>query len=261
MVIDFHTHCFADSVAKAAISSLEETGSITAVHNGTINGLKKHMKACGVDKSVILPIATKPSQVRVINEWAKENTDDKINVFGTLHPEDKDLASAAAKLKEDGFVGVKLHPDYQHFFADEPRMMPLYEMLRDLGLIVMFHAGVDIGYPALVHCTPLMIKNILGSVKGLTLIAAHMGSHGLWRDVEELLVGEDVFFDTSYSYYKLKNSGMERLINKHGAEKILFGTDSPWRRQDEAIKTITSLNLPSSDIDKILYKNALSLLD
>ncbi len=218
------------------------------------------MKACGVDKSVVLTVATKPSQVDVINKWAKKNTGDKLNIFGALHPDDKDFPDTAAKLKEDGFIGVKLHPDYQHFFADEPRMMPLYEVLRDLGLILMLHAGVDIGYPALVHCTPLMIKNIIKSVQSITLIAAHMGGHGLWRDAEELLIGENVFFDTSYSHYKLKNTGMERMINKHGAENILFGTDSPWKKADEAIEIITALNLPSGDIDKTLYKNALHFL-
>lgn len=260
MVIDFHTHCFADSLAHAAISSLEESGNIKAVHDGTVGGLISYMETCGVDKSVVLPVATKPSQVGAINKWAKENTDDKLNIFGALHPDDKDFFSAAEKLKEDGFAGVKLHPDYQHFFADEPRMMPLYEALRDLGLILMLHAGVDIGFPAIVHCTPLMIKNIIKSVKGITLIAAHMGAHALWRDVEELLVGENVLFDTSYSHYKLKNIGFERMINNHGAENILFGTDSPWKKADEAINIITSLNLPAADIDKILFKNALALL-
>jgi predicted TIM-barrel fold metal-dependent hydrolase len=54
--------------------------------------------------------------------------------------------------------------------------------------------------------------------------------------------------------------GMERMIKKHGAERILFGTDSPWTKADEEIRRISSLNLPQSDIDKILCRNALSLL-
>ncbi|MGI5849761.1 MAG: amidohydrolase family protein [Christensenellales bacterium] len=261
MVIDFHTHCFPDAVAKKAIPELEESGCVKALHDGTVGSLKQLMDECDVDISIVLPVATKPSQVPVINDWAKSSADDTLCFFGALHPDDPYFYENAKKLKEDGFRGVKLHPDYQHFYADEPRMMPLYEALRDLGLIVSLHSGMDIGYPVPVHCTPLMIKNIMESIKGLKIIAAHMGAYALWQDVEALLIGLPIFFDTSYSYHALKQQGMERIIKKHGAENVLFGTDSPWKRADTEISRIIALNLPARDIDKILFGNALSLLN
>lgn len=260
MVIDFHVHCFPDFLAGKAIYELEKGCGIKAVHDGTAGGLKKYMKQCGVDRGVVLSIATKPSQVTPINEWAKGIRDNELYSFGAVHPDDNDFFNAVLKLKADGFKGVKLHPDYQGFMADEKRMMPLYEALRDEGLMVLFHAGMDIGLPSPIHCTPLMIKKVLSEVKGLNIIAAHMGSHALWHDAEELLCGLNVFFDTSYSYYILGKEGMERMIKKHGAERILFGTDSPWTSADEETERIASLDLPAGDIDKILYGNALSLL-
>lgn len=260
MIIDFHTHCFADPIAKAAINKLEEFSGLKTVHDGTITGLKQYMKTCNVDKSVVLPVATKPSQVSVINKWAKENTDDTLCFFGALHPDDKDFDKTLKQLKQDGFRGVKLHPDYQNFYADEERMMPLYETLRDLNLILALHSGMDNVYPTPVHCTPLMVRNIVKSLPGLTMVAAHMGAHVLWRDAEELLLGLPVFIDTSYSQYSLEKQAMERMIKKHGAERVLFGTDSPWKKADEEIALITALDLPASDIDKILYQNALTLL-
>lgn len=260
MVIDFHTHCFADSIAQKAIGTLEDQGHIKAMHNGTTRGLKDDMATSGVDISLILPVATKPSQVRVINAWAKENADDKLCFFGALHPDDENFYENLISLKNDGFAGVKMHPDYQGYFADEARMMPLYEAIRDTGLTLVLHAGVDIGYPDLVHCTPQMIKNIVTQVKGLRLVAAHMGGHALWRDAEQLLLGLPLYLDTSYSYYKLGKQGMERMIKKHGAEQVLFGTDSPWKPVSEAIQSITRLDLPANDIDLIMYRNAQTLL-
>lgn len=259
MVIDFHAHCFADSIASAAIKSLEENSNIKAVHNGTAGGLAAYMHRCGVDKSVVLPIATKTTQVGRINKWAAQHHESLI-FFGALHPDDADFFNVAKQLKQDGFTGVKLHPDYQHFYADEPRMMPLYEALRDLDLLLVLHAGIDIGYPVPVHCTPLMIRNILQNVPGIKLVAAHMGSYSLWSDVDELLLGRPVYFDTSYCYDDLGGEQMARMIKSHGAEKVLFGTDSPWKRADAEIEAITSLALPADDIDRILYKNALDLL-
>jgi predicted TIM-barrel fold metal-dependent hydrolase len=260
MVIDFHAHCFPDFLAGKAISELEYGCGVKAVHDGTAEGLKRYMDRCGVNKSVVLSIATKPSQVGAINEWSKKSNEEKLCFFGTIHPDDENVFKVIGQLRSEGFCGVKLHPDYQNFFADEQRMMPVYEALRDEGLLAVFHAGMDIGFPVPIHCTPLMLKNIYDSVKGLKMVAAHMGSHALWRDAEELLCGLPIFFDTSYSYYMLGKEGMERMIKKHGAEMVLFGTDSPWTKADEEMERIASLDLPESDIDKILCKNALSLL-
>lgn len=260
MVIDFHSHCFTDALAPKAVPALEQECGIKGVHDGTVGGLLEHMKRSGIDKSVVLPVATKPSQVNVINEWAKQTRDNELVFFGAVHPDDDDFFGVVSRLKADGFRGVKFHPDYQRFYPDERRMMPLYEALRDAGLIAVFHAGVDIGLPSPIHCTPLMIRNVMESVPGLTVVAAHMGSHALWRDAEELLCGLPVFLDTSYSYYSLGKEGMERMIKKHGAERVLFGTDSPWTNAGVELLSIASLRLPQSDIDKILAGNAMSLL-
>lgn len=261
MVIDFHSHCFPDGLAERAIAELEGRCDIKAVHNGTVSGLRESTIKWGVDLSVVLPVATKPSQVGTINKWALENSGGRLKFFGAVHPDDQDFYSTVKWLKENGFPGVKLHPDYQNFFADEERIFPLYEALRDAGLIVVFHSGMDIGLPVPIHCTPLMIKKVFDNFKGLTIVAAHMGAHALWRDVEDLLAGTPVYIDTSYSQYMLGNSGMERIIRKHGSERVLFGTDSPWKRADKEINAITSLDLPEDDIDNILCNNALTLLN
>lgn len=282
MIIDFHTHCFDDALAPYAVSTLEKNGGIKAKHDGTVSGLREYMRQCGVDLCVVHPVATKSAQVKTINQWAMENTDNiksivadniisentqkhsersRLCLFGALHPDDPNFLNTAQQLKNDGFKGVKLHPDYQRFYADESRMMPLYEALRDLGLIVVLHAGVDIGHTALIRCTPLMIANIINNVPGLKLVAAHMGGHALWRDAEMLLCGKDLYLDTSYAWYKLGRQGMARMIEKHGADKVLFGTDSPWKDTAAEIAHITSLGLSTSQTDLIMYKNAQALLE
>jgi uncharacterized protein len=105
-----------------------------------------------------------------------------------------------------------------------------------------------------------MLRNIIDNIKGMTLIATHMGGHSLWRDAEDLLIGMPVYIDTSYSFYALGREGMERMIKKHGDELVLFGTDSPWKSVGDEIKKICSLRLSQNAIDNLLFKNALSLL-
>ena len=259
MVIDFHAHCFPDELAKKAVPSLEQGCGVEAVHDGTASGLKRHMAECRVDISVVLPVATKPSQVKTINEWAARCADDELVFFAAVHPDDEEFYDNLALIKKAGFAGVKFHPDYQDFYADEKRMFPLYEAIRDSGLVAVFHSGVDIGLPSNVHCTPLMLKNVLDNIPRMKIVAAHMGAHALWSDAERILSGRDIFFDTSYSYYSLGREGMKRMIGKHGAERILFGTDSPWKRADEEIENILSLRLSSAETESIMFKNALLL--
>lgn len=260
MIIDFHTHCFSDNIAKSAILQLENVGDVKAFHDGTAADLRCYMRRNSVDKSVVLPVATKPSQVGVINEWAKSEETDELCFFGALHPRDENIYDVMNQLKADGFKGVKMHPDYQSFIMDDRSMMPIYEALRDTGLTLVVHAGVDIGFPSLVHCTPIMISKVLTEIPGLRLVAAHMGGHGLWRDVEDVLLGKDIYIDTSFSSYVLGEEGMLRMIQKHGAEKVLFGSDSPWTEASEEIKLLNSLDLSSREKDLIMYKNALDLL-
>lgn len=261
MIIDFHAHCFADKIASRAIGVLEQRSGLKTLHDGTLKGLKEYMRTCGVDKSVVLPVATNPAQVPIINKWAKENTGGDVHFFGAVHPDDTDIHGTVQWLKENGFIGVKMHPDYQLFYPDEKRMMPLYEALRDAGLMLALHCGLDNVYPVPIHCTPLTIRRIIDNIPGLKLILAHMGSHALWRDAEQLLIGLPVYIDTCYSQYALPPSDMERMIKKHGSERVLFGTDSPWKRADDEVQHIRALKLSQSDIDNILYKNALAILE
>lgn len=260
MVIDFHTHCFVDNIAANAVAILEKQAGIRSVAGGTVADLKNYMCQCGVDRSVVLPVATKPSQVETINRWALKQREENLVFFGAVHPDDPDFEATVRFLKSEGFRGVKFHPDYQRFYADEPRMMPIYEQLRDAGLIVVLHSGIDIGYPSPVYCTPLMVRKVLDNVPGIKLVAAHMGGHALWRDVEELLVGQPIYLDTSYSFYLLQKEAMARMIKKHGTENVLFGTDYPWKSAMDELEAIRSLSLPARDIDQILYGNALGLL-
>ena len=40
-----------------------------------------------------------------------------------------------------GLKGIKLHPEYQEFVADEKELFPRYEYALDKGLIIVWHAA------------------------------------------------------------------------------------------------------------------------
>ena len=265
-LIDFHSHIFPDRIAPAAMRSLSD--SIVKYQNkryrhysrGTVDSILSSMKRNGVDMSVILPIATKPSQTKTINDFAKTLRNDKVISFGSLHPQQDDWEQVLEKLAVDGFKGIKLHPEYQSFYIDSRRSIDILKKAEELGLYVTLHAGFDYGMPPPVHCQPDRLKNVLEYVSGKYIIAAHLGAFANWDEVEKHLVGTPINFDTAFVSKFISPEQCKRIIMNHGSEKVLFGSDSPWNNPRTEYEFIVGLGLNEADNDNIFYKNALKIL-
>lgn len=271
MYIDFHTHAFADAIAEKAISKLENTlieagfgRDVPAATRGTVSGILEKLPMWQVDQAVILPIATKPSQQTTINNWAKdvqEANGGTLWCFGSVHPDAEDAFAELERIKSLGLRGVKLHPDYQGFFADEERLFPLYRKCAELGLPVVLHAGLDAMSLDCVHCTPRMGAAVLDTVPELTLILAHLGGNGLWDDVEKYLVGRNVYLDTAYIEGNISDEQALRIFRNHGAERILFASDCPWHPSCREKEMLERLPLAHGERELISHINAEKLLN
>ena len=67
MTIDFHTHCFPDALAVKAVSRLSAvSGGLTPYTDGTLAGLRRSMVEGGVSASVVMHIATNPTQQKKV---------------------------------------------------------------------------------------------------------------------------------------------------------------------------------------------------
>ena len=51
-----------------------------------------------------------------------------------------------------------------------------------------------------------------------------------------------------------------KILKKHGADKILFATDSPWSNAAIGIEYIRNLPIGEEEKKQILGENAMSLL-
>jgi predicted TIM-barrel fold metal-dependent hydrolase len=260
LIIDFHTHCFPDELAVKAVASLSEKAGIPAMLNGTVNDLKRSMKASRITGSVLLNIATKPSQTAKINSWSVQIRDQSVISFSSIHPFCEDWENELKRIKELGFRGIKFHPEYQEFYIDDEAMFPIYELAFELGLIIAFHAGVDLGFDPPYHCTPERLDTLLRRFKGGRIVAAHMGGYQYWDEVEKYLVGKDIYFDTSYAVGVMDSKQAKRIIHDHGYNKILFGSDSPWKDQGWSVQCVKDLCLGPEIEEAIFYKNAVELL-
>jgi len=262
MVIDFHAHAFPDPLAGRALSALAEKvrGVLDPVCGVRTSDILEHMDKSGVDLSVLQPVVTKASQTRKTNQWAASIRSERLVSFAGLYPLDGNCREEIDLAAEWGLKGIKLHPEYQQFRPDAPEMLRLYDYILGKGIVLLLHAGVDLGLPGQIRSNPKMFAGIARAMKGGVIVAAHLGGFRQWDDVERYLVGEDIYLDTSMGFGHYAQEQFLRIAQAHGTDKILFGSDAPWSDAGEEIRRIRALPWPQEDIDAVLYRNAQRVL-
>ena len=261
MLIDFHTHAFPEQIAPRALQTLSyAAGGLKPQTEGTVASLKEQLKKDGVDLAVVLSIATNPGQQKKVNDFAiAVNEDPMLFAFGSVHPEAEDALEELERIHAAGLKGVKFHPEYQSFYADDEKMKPIYQKISQLGLITLFHAGQDIGFLPPYHAMP---EHLLGALKWLDtpVVAAHWGGMGCYQEVIDKLCGTDLYLDLSFGYGLIPKKQAQLILEKHTPDKLLFGSDLPWHRPSWEKRLLDTLELSEGDRDKICFQNAQKLL-
>ncbi len=267
MIIDFHCHAFPDALAERSVAYLAAKAGIEHYSDGTVKGLASAASRIGADVALVLPVVTKPSQFASVNAFAKRINDGEFDAFGValksfggIHPESEDVKGDILRIKEMGMQGVKIHPDYQQTFIDDTKNLRIIEAAAEQGLLVSVHAGLDLGFPDCTHCTPKRAKNMLRLTGAHNVILAHMGGFGMWEEVYDLLVGEPVFFDTGVVARYMDKTLAASIIRAHGADKVLFATDSPWASFEDTKAFVDALAISEEEKAQIFGLNAAKLL-
>ncbi|MBR3764457.1 MAG: amidohydrolase family protein [Clostridia bacterium] len=275
-MIDFHTHTFPDRIAAAAVSKLEQKAHATSFSDGTREGLLRCIQAAGIDHAVVLPVATNPLKCASMNDTSHAlDGRDNLTYFAAIHPDAPDWHEELGRAKALGFRGVKLHPVYQDVPIDDPRFVRILERCGELGLIVVMHGGLDIGFPGVERCSPQRLRTALRQAGPVTLVAAHMGGWRNWQEVPENLLDTGVYLDTAYTlgaispidcHYApeelpmLADERFVELVRIFGSHRVLFGTDSPWDDMSACVARIRALPLTEAEKADIFDSNARRLL-
>ncbi len=282
MIVDLHTHTFPDNLAARTVDKLQSMSHTRPFTDGTVGALRASMARAGIDASVVLPVATNARQVPHVNDASvalnEQSAETGVLSFGCMHPDFDGWRAELARLSDAGVRGIKLHPVYQGVAFDDVRYLRILDRCAELGLIVLTHAGLDVGYSgAPDFVSPRQIASAVRQTDGVTLVCAHMGGWRQWDEVERLLPETGVSIDTSFSlgaitpngdgYYQtpeslalLDEARFLRLVRAFGAERVLFGTDSPWGEQSDDLRRFRALPLTEAARAAILGGNAQRLL-
>ncbi len=157
-------------------------------------------------------------------------------------------------IKKFNFKGIKLHPVVEAFAPDNP----IFELI--------FQLAINLGVPVQIHCdrvcnftgNPRRILELAKNFPDLKICAIH-------------LYAEDTIKILSQEKEKIKNIYIEisevakgRLIKKaikeFGDDRVIFGSDYPFGDPNIILAILKELKLDDETLEKILSKNALSLL-
>jgi predicted TIM-barrel fold metal-dependent hydrolase len=258
--VDVHTHVWPDRIAGVVLESLVNQLGLEAIAPNTVDSLKAQMNASGVDKSVVLGVVERADQVRRANDWLISIQDEMLVPFGAMHPDLTDKAAEVRRLREHGVKGIKLHPMMNRFYPDDPNMFPVYEEMGE-SMVLEIHSGSlpHVKEGETVYSVPKRIMNIVRQFPRLKVIALHLGGFYMLDEAERELIGqENVLIDTTWppSLREVAASTLTAIINKHGSDKVCFGTDFPLASQVADAEYVLKLPVSDSDKERILGENA-----
>ena len=281
MIIDIHTHVFPDKIAASTVKKLELLSHTHSFSDGSAAGLRASMAKAGVDACLVLPVATNAHQVPHVNDSSARMNDQGpetgIYSLGCIHPDFDGYREELSRIASLGLKGIKLHPEYQGTDFDDIRYLRILDRCGELGLVVLSHAGLDIGFPGKDNCSPAMVLRALKQVGPVKLVLAHMGGWRQWDQVEELLCDTHVSIDTSYAlgaiaplddgYYRpedlplMEEDQFMRMVRNFGADRVMFGTDYPMWTPEEEVERFEALPLTAAEKEQIYHVTAEELLD
>ena len=255
-IIDAHCHIFPAKIAEKATRSIGNFYDIPMDEVGSVERLLSEMDLAGVDLALVCSTATKPEQAKSINDFihaAVEQSEGRFYGFGTLHQDmtDEEIGDELDRIQTLGLHGIKLHSDFQEFYIDDERMIPVYREIAKRGLPILFHMG---DYRT-AYSEPERLKKVAHAVPELLSIAAHLGGYSVWDRAEILAGEENVVFDCSSSLAMIEPERAKRQIELFGADRIFFGSDFPmWRAVDE-VERVHAMGFSEEIEDGIFHRN------
>lgn len=255
-IIDVHSHIFPRKIASRAADNIVDYYGIPRQGDGTKEGLLAGAKEFSNIRFVISSAALRPDRAEIGNSYLLEcaSEDDRFIPLASFHPlmGVESASEELARAKGLGAKGVKLHPDFQHFAIDDPTAVEIYKVCAKLELPILFHVGdtkSDLSQPK-------RILKVMECVPELTIIAAHMCGYSVWDEAEKYLIGTPVYTETSEALLGMDEKGLYRLIEKHGIDRVMFGSDYPLWNTDFAFARVEKCALTEEEKTKLYSQNA-----
>jgi len=285
MLIDAHTHAY-NETDRALIQDRsveldeclpdDDPTKWIPHQDGSMDALLREEERAGIDRFVLLPVSGRPDRVPGLNRWVAglARRHPALIPFASLIAASPTLEEDLAQVLALGMKGVKIHPFLQRLDILAPEAHRLWSLLEEARLPVVMDSmcveGLSRYKPHLVdfieagrpfETGPERIAAVAEAHPRLCLIAAHLGSLFGWDRLEPLYGPRNVYFDLSFVSGILPDEAVVEAVRRKGADRILFGSDAPWRTPAVERRWFESLPLGEEESEAVAWKNLTALLD
>jgi predicted TIM-barrel fold metal-dependent hydrolase len=244
MIIDFHAHIGQSKLYGNKFVNVKSVVEVLDLH--------------GIEKAVLIPTASS-AHIRYYEDvlTALKEFPDRFYGFFLANPRDenvRDLLDMA--VNEHGFKGVKLHPTFMAFAADDHEFVyPIVEKARELNICVMIHSGQS------PYATPWQVGLVALDFPEVPVVMAHMG------------MDEIIFCDAAINMAKrapnlyLETTGVTAeakvasAVREIGASRVLYGSDLPFHNPAAEMARIKYADISEEDKKLIMGANAKALIE
>lgn len=223
-----------------------------AVVDATPEAMVAMMDDYDIEKSVICPTTW---STNTLVEEAHAYAPKRLLPLAWVNPLQNGAQEVDHWVGEKGFIGVKLHPLFDAYAADDPAVDPIMERAKALHVPVFIHSG------HVPFATPWQIALLAERHPEVRVVMIHMGhGHGIY-------IQAAIEMAKRYDNLWLEMSGMpmpskiKEAYEEVGADRIFFGTDFPFHAPQVEIDKVAFSGLDDVAQQRIFYDNIKSFLD
>jgi predicted TIM-barrel fold metal-dependent hydrolase len=205
-----------------------------------------------------------------IAEFAAENSDIVIP-FASIDPHKGKAGALEARdlVENHGVRGFKFHPIMQDVHPADRVAYPIYEVIAEHGLPVIFHTGHSGmgtgmrggGGVRLKWGQPMLIDDVAVDFPDMKIILAHPGWPWVDESLSMALHKENVYIDLSGWSPKYLPPQTVRYANSQLKKKMLFGSDFPLMHPDKWLTAAKEVGFKDDVFEGIIKGNAARLLE
>ena len=260
-IIDAHAHIYPEKIAEKATLAIGSFYDIKMeMPDGTAKRLIEDGKKANISRYLVHSVATTAHQVRSINEFIKKELDEHPEFIGfiTLHQDltEEEVNNEVIWALDNGFKGVKLHPDFQKFYIDDINAEKFYRAVGD-KLPILFHTGDD----RYEYSKPERLVKMAKKYPKVNFIGAHFGGYRCWDNANLYKGLKNVYFDTSSSLMFISTKKAKEIIDLLGVDRFFFGTDFPMWDAKKELERFYKIPLTEEERKLILADNLKKLLN
>lgn len=146
-----------------------------------------------------------------------------------------------------GFKGVKFQSNRMGFDLRVDVLAPIFETCIELNIPVLIHTGED-------RTSPDRVGYLALAYPKLIVVMLHMGLRTDYQlyAIEVARLTPNIILETSFA----GAWSIRRAISLLGAERVMFGSDSPYGSLGDQIRALRSMNLKPEEEAMTFVQNA-----